>query len=48
MFADVAAFPHDGLDFVGEDYEEDLLCDFAPSAMQSDGGFGLVSADGRV
>ena len=48
MFADVAAFPHDGLDFVGEDDEEDLLCDFAPSAMQSDGGFGLVSADGRV
>ena len=48
MFADVAAFPHDGLDFVGEDDEEDLLCDFAPSAMQSDGGFGLVSADGCV
>ena len=33
---------------MGEDDEEDLLCDFAPSAMQSDGGFGLVSADGRV
>ena len=41
-------FPHDGFDFVGEDDEEDLLCDFAPSAMQSDGGFGLVSADGEV
>ena len=46
-FADIG-FPHDGFDLVGEDDEEDLLCDFAPSAMQSDGGFGLVSADGRV
>jgi hypothetical protein len=35
-------------EFVGEDAGDDLLCDFAPSAMQSDGEVGLVGTDGVV
>ena len=35
--------PHHGLHFVGEDDEEELLCDYAPnSALQDDGTVGIV------
>ena len=43
----------DGLDLVGEDddedpEEEDLLCDYAPGPLQTDGSVGLVADDGTV
>jgi hypothetical protein len=38
------------LDFVGEDDEDqdadDLLCDWAPGALQGDGSMGLMDSDG--
>ena len=42
-----------GLDLVGEDddedpEEEDLLCDYAPGPLQTDGSVGLVADDGTV
>lgn len=41
--------PHHGLHFVGEDDEEELLCDYAPnSALQDDGTVGIVGEDGEV
>lgn len=41
--------PHHGLHFVGEDDEEELLCDYAPnSALQADGTVGIVGEDGEV